>query len=117
MTAVNIADALDDPDLFAPLFPGSSWGAWRAFLVALFGLPMRDDGLLIYRQHTGRTVPPTRPFREVALIIGRRGGKSRVLALVACFLGAFVDYHLFLAAGEQPVIAIIAADRKQAYRE
>ena len=37
---VNILNALSDEALFAPLFRGSTWAAWRAFLAALFGLPM-----------------------------------------------------------------------------
>ncbi|MGC2413645.1 MAG: hypothetical protein WA459_13215 [Stellaceae bacterium] len=69
--------------------------------MALFALPMPDDGLPLYQHHTGRTVPPARPFREAALVIGRRGGKSRSLALVACFLGVFVDYKPYLAPCEQ----------------
>ncbi len=68
----------------------------------------------LYRHHTGRSEPPTAPFKEAALIIGRRGGKSRVLALIAVYLACFVDYSDRLAPGEVGTIAIIAADRKQA---
>jgi hypothetical protein len=109
----SILDALDDPDLFVPLFRGQSWGPWRTFLAALFGLPIEDEALPIFRHHTGRTVAPQRPYREAALIIGRRGGKSRVLALIAVFLAAFRDYTPYLAPGQDPVIAIVASDRKQ----
>jgi hypothetical protein len=111
---ISIVEALDDPDLFAPLFPGASWLVWRGFLAALFGLSLSDEALSLYRHHTGRTTAPMRPFREAALIIGRRGGKSRILALIAVFLGTFVDYRANLAPGEQAVVAIIAADRRQA---
>jgi hypothetical protein len=41
-------------------------------------------------------------------------GKSRILALVACFLACFKDYRPYLAEGEHGVIMIVAADRKQA---
>ena len=57
---------------------------------------------------------PTEPFREAALVVGRRGGKSRVLALVAVFLAAFRDYTPYLGAGEVATIAVIAANRMQA---
>jgi hypothetical protein len=110
----TILDALADKDLFAPLFPGATWSAWHAFLAGLFGLPLADDALALYQHHTGRVAAPVRPFREAAIVCGRRGGKSRVLGLIAAYLGAFVDYRSYLAPGEQPVIAIIAADRKQA---
>ncbi len=111
---MNILAALDDPDLFAPHFKGDTWQAWRAFLAALYGLPMDADTLARYRHHTGRTEPPTRAFTEAALICGRRGGKSRVLALIAVFLATMQDVTPHLAPGERATIAVIAADRKQA---
>src|SRR5512136_2252928 len=98
----TILEALADPALFGPLFPGTSWGAWRAFLSALFALPMDDDDTLgLYQQHTGRSSAPVRPFREAALVIGRRGGKSRTLALIAVYLAAFIDWGPYLAPGER----------------
>ena len=54
------------------------------------------------------------PFKEAALVIGRRGGKSRVLALIAVFLACFRDYTPHLAPGEVATVAVIAADRRQA---
>jgi len=114
LPAMTIADALDDPELFANYFRGDTWRSWRAFLLALFALPMDDDALGLYRHHTGRTEPPAEPFKEASLVVGRRGGKSRVLALIATFLAAFRDYNEFLAPGEVATIGIIAADRKQA---
>lgn len=111
---MTILEALADAALFAPLFRGRSWAASHAFLAALFGLSMSSAQLACYRLHTGRTAPPPQPYREAALVCGRRGGKSRILALVAVFLATFRDYTAFLAPGEVPVLAIIAADRKQA---
>ncbi len=111
---LNIIEALDDPALFAPHFRGHTWQPWRAFLAALFALPMGDDALDLYRAHTGRQAPPAAPFTEAALIVGRRGGKSRVLALIAVFLAVFRDYELHLAPGEVATIAVIAANRQQA---
>jgi phage terminase large subunit-like protein len=64
--------------------------------------------------HTGRSVAPTAPFTEAELVIGRRGGKSRILALIATYLAMFRSYERYLAPGEVVTIAVIAADRKQA---
>ncbi len=111
---MNILSALDDAALFAPHFRGDTWRAWRAFLAALFALDMDSDALATYQAHTGRTEAPLAAFTEAALIVGRRGGKSRVLALIAVFLAAFRDYRPHLAAGETATIAVIAADRRQA---
>jgi hypothetical protein len=107
----TILKAMDHPDVFGAFFRGSSWDAWRAFLAALFGLPMDEAQLELYRRYTGRTVPPDCPSYEAALIIGRRGGKSRILALIAIYLALFRDYADYLAPGEVATIAVISADR------
>lgn len=112
--AINLIDAMDAPELFAPHFRGDSWTAWRAFLKALFAILMDDAELALYRRHTGRQAPPTAAFVEAALIVGRRGGKSRVLALIATYLATFRDYAPHLAPGEMATVAVIASDRKQA---
>jgi phage terminase large subunit-like protein len=111
---MNILEALDDENLFAPYFSGQSWASWRAFLAALFALPMDAAAAAIYRAATGRHNCPALPFNEAALIVGRRGGKSRVLATIAVFLATFRDYAQFLAPGEVATVAVLAANRAQA---
>jgi hypothetical protein len=108
-------DALDDPNLLGAGFPGTAtWAAWRAFLAAVFGLPMTDEQAVLYRRHTGRQALPTQPAREVWCIAGRRAGKSRVAALLAVFGATFRPYASLLAPGEKATVAVIAADRQQA---
>ena len=111
---MNILEALDDENLFAPHFRGPSWASWRAFLAALFALPMGADDAAIYRAATGRHSNPATHFNEAALIVGRRGGKSRALATIAVFLATFRDYAQFLAPGEVATVAVLAANRAQA---
>jgi hypothetical protein len=111
---MNILDAIRDPKVFAPHFRSETWNAWFAFLAALFALPMTDEQLEVYQQHTGRSSPPTAPSHEAWLVIGRRGGKSFILATIAVFLAVFKDWRPFLGPGETGTIMIIAADRKQA---
>jgi hypothetical protein len=48
------------------------------------------------------------------MAVGRRGGKSRIAALIALFLACFRDYREFLAPGEVGTLPVIASDRKQA---
>ncbi|MGY4176776.1 hypothetical protein ACVIHH_002067 [Bradyrhizobium sp. USDA 4518] len=111
----TLLDAIADPNVFARFFPDTeSWIAWRAFIAAAFGLPMSDEEVGLYRQCTGRTDPPTEQARECVLVIGRRGGKSRVLALIAVWLAAFRDYRAYLDEGELGVVQLIAADKEQA---
>jgi hypothetical protein len=85
---------------------------WRAALAAIHGLPMAADELAVYEAHTGRQTPPTTPAREAWFIVGRRGGKSRVAALLTVYAACFTRYAL--AAGERGVAMMIAADRRQA---
>jgi hypothetical protein len=111
---ITILDAMSDPALFGRWFAGRVWHAWRAFLAALFGLPMNDEALALFRSCTNRTVAPRTRAREGWVLAGRRGGKSRVAALVAVFLASFRDYTSILAPGERATVMVIAADRKQA---
>ena len=110
----TIASVMNSPDLFGPHFKGRSWDAWKTFLNALFGLPLAPDQKIIFERHTGRLVSPTIPFKEAALVVGRRGGKSRILAAAAVFLACFRDYSEYLAPGEKATIGILAANRSQA---
>ena len=111
---LTILDAMRDQALFGPWFQGESWAAWKAFLAVLSGLPINKAALKIYRQHTHRTSAPELPAKEAWLVVGRRGGKSIIAALVAVFLACFRDYRGVLAPGERGTIMVIAADRRQA---
>ena len=113
--AVTILDAMGDPNLFGPWFRDpATWRAWRAFLAALFGLPMDDAMAELYRQCTGRSEPPAAPQTEATLVVGRRGGKSFILALIAVYLATFRDWRPHLAPGERGTVMVIATDRRQA---
>ncbi len=54
------------------------------------------------------------PAREAWVVVGRRGGKSRIAALIAVFLACFREYRNALAPGERGVVMLLAADRRQA---
>jgi hypothetical protein len=111
----TIIDACTNEALFAGWFRDpQTWSAWFTFLRALFGLPMSDDDRALFKQCTGRDDPPADGVREAWLVVGRRGGKSLVLALVAVFLACFVDWLPYLAPGERGTVMVIAADRRQA---
>lgn len=111
----SILQAMDDPRLFARHFKDRrSWFAWRVFLSVLFGLPLDCDQLALFRQCTGRSEPDAQGYFEANLVIGRRGGKSFILALIAVYLATFRTWTQYLGPGERATIMIIAADRKQA---
>ena len=81
---------------------------------AIFGLPLTDAELETFRACTGRSSPRPGGYLESTLVIGRRGGKSLVLALIAAYLATFKDWTPFLTPGERGHVIIIAADKKQA---
>jgi hypothetical protein len=108
---MNILDAIADPLLFQPWFRDrDTWSAWRTFLAALFALKIEDEAL--YASCAGGRPLPTRQAREGYLVVGRRGGKSFVCALVAVYLAAFRSYRL--SPGEKGICMLLAADRRQA---
>jgi hypothetical protein len=112
--AISILDAMDDEHLFGQHFTDAdSWKGWCTFLAVLFGLPLDDEQQLLFRQCTGRSEPHD-GYNEAWLVIGRRGGKSFILALIAVYLATFKDWRPYLGPGERGTVMVIAADRAQA---
>lgn len=113
---MTIIDAIHDPALFRGLFKRGldSWQNWLVVLKAIFALELTEDDRARFTALTGRATPPTEPVHECWLVVGRRGGKSFIVALIAVFLACFRDYRSCLGPGETGVIMVIATDRKQA---
>lgn len=109
---MNILDAMREPRLFGPWFAADSWNPWRVLLAAIFGLPLREGGLDLFTECTGRETAPTRQVREGWFIVGRRGGKSIVMAFIAVFCAIYRTYKL--KPGERGVVMLLASDRAQA---
>jgi hypothetical protein len=110
---IDIARALSDKQLLgAALGPISTWGTWIAVLKAAFGLALVPEELAVFHSVAGDRAPPNKRVRELWCVIGRRGGKSRVAAALACFLALFVKYKL--AAGERGMILVLASSVEQA---
>jgi hypothetical protein len=115
MKPIDLLSACRDAKLFRRWFHDPrSWQAWYAFLSALFALPMDDAQLQLYKTCTGRTSPPPLPVQEAWLAVGRRGGKSFILALIAVYLATFRNYQKYLQPGERATVMVIAVDRRQA---
>ena len=112
---LTIIQACQDPDIFGPWFKDKlTWAAWFVFLRVMFALPLDAAGLAIFKACTNRTAPRPGGYLEATLVVGRRGGKSLILALIAAFLSAFYDWSPYLTGGERGTIMIIATDRRQA---
>jgi hypothetical protein len=112
---LTIVQACDDREIFGEWFRDrSTWVAWFAFLKVMFAQPLDAAELDTFQKCTGRSAPSPLGYLEAALVIGRRGGKSLILALIAAFLAAFFDWSPYLTGGERGSIVIVAADRRQA---
>jgi hypothetical protein len=112
---ISIIAACRDPKIFGPWFKDAeSWSNWFTFLRALFGLEMSESDLAAFRKFTGRSAPTQNGYLDATLIVGRRGGKSLVLATIAAYIACFLDWRPFLTGGERAVVLVLAADKKQA---
>lgn len=111
----SILDAMTDEAIFGEWFRDrESWAAWFAFIKTMFGHQLDANELEVFRQCTNRSAPDPNGYLTAALVIGRRGGKSLILALVAAYLATFRDWTPYLTRGETGHIVILAADRRQA---
>ncbi|MCX5884608.1 MAG: hypothetical protein NT096_01625 [Proteobacteria bacterium] len=112
---VNIIEAIQDSNLLGGVFKKlDTWCSWIVALKAIFALPLSEEDLILYQKCTGRQIVPQKPFKEVYFVVGRRGGKSFICAIIAVFLAIFKDFSPYLAPGERGTIMIVAVDRKQA---
>jgi phage terminase large subunit-like protein len=75
-------------------------------------LPLSDAEREVYIKVAGERPLPRRRARELWAIIGRRSGKSRVAAGIACYEALFVPRQL--APGETGTVAVCAASQSQA---
>jgi hypothetical protein len=112
---LNIVDATLDANLLgAAIKDQESFAPWRALLASVFGLPLDQDQLSLFRACTGRTSPPSAQFKSVYICAGRRAGKSVCMALMAVYLAVFKDWRPKLTAGERAIVLLVAGDRQQA---
>jgi hypothetical protein len=112
---LSILETMREPALFSRWFKDpTTWAAWCVFLSALFCLPLEPAQSEVFRQCTGRTAPLAAGHVEAWLTVGRRGGKSIILALIAVYLAVFKSWSDRLVPGERGTVLVIAADRRQA---
>jgi hypothetical protein len=91
----------------------ASWDTWIAVMRGTYGLPLTASQQQIFAQVAGGRAPPTSRVRELWCLVGRRGGKSRTAAALACYEACFVRHDL--AAGETGYVLVLAASKDQAH--
>ncbi len=99
-------------EIIGPAWRTDDWLAWRAFTKTLFGEYLDDEELQVFRKCTGLEGPPRGRQREAWLPVGRRGGKSRILAAIAVHLGCCYDWTRYLSPGEMGHVFIVADQLK-----
>jgi hypothetical protein len=103
----TVIEAMDGP--FRRAFGNlESWARWAVVLKALYGLPLEESEVAVFRELTGRLSPREGGYDEAWLICGRRAGKSRIAALLAAYEATFGT------AKDAPNIFIVAETRAQA---
>jgi hypothetical protein len=111
----TMREALDSPDLFADLLPGPSWAMWRVVLLASQGEALVTvEERAIFKDLTGRDHSSAEPCDDLICVVGRRGGKTRALAVLGAYLAGCIDYSAVQAPGERLKLAVLAATTKQA---
>jgi hypothetical protein len=113
--AIGLAAAMRDPQLLGGPFTSASFWTWHAVAKILSGEVLDDREAALFRQCTGRTRLPSGPAYRMIVLVGRRGGKDRFLSSVAVHRAALTaDWRVIMSAGEQAVVLLLGADRKQA---
>ena len=116
----NIIEAIEDENIFKPFLGDlDSWQGWLTALQVLYGLDMKPtkDKAKLIRLCTGwERKPQFAPegFKTALFLIGRRGGKSRVISIVGAYEATLAGHHEKLAKGERGILPIIAPTKAQA---
>jgi hypothetical protein len=112
---VSLAAAMRDPNLLGRPFLAESFWPWHCVAKILSDEALDDREAALFRSCTGRTKLPAGPIRRLVLLAGRRAGKDRFASAVAVYEAALGgDWQGVMSAGEQAVVLLIGADKKQA---
>jgi hypothetical protein len=110
---VSFRQALTNPQLLGNVLTGRSWQPWHVLLIAAMGESLTTDERELFRQLTQRDREPGVRVEELVGVVGRRGGKSRAISVIATYIAGLCR-HSALVPGERGVLLIIAPDQKQA---
>ncbi|MDT0581436.1 hypothetical protein [Brumicola blandensis] len=107
---ISIIEFMEDQEILGTQFTSETWNNWKALLAGFYGLKTDNK---TFRKLTNRK-PPKTPCDELWMVIGRRGGKSQMAALLAVYEAIFNTHKDKLSKGELATIMVVASDRKQA---
>jgi len=110
----KLEESFDQIALLGNVLAGDSWRPWRVILIAAMGEALDDEERAIFKTLTGRPTEPGERVDEFWAVVGRRGGKSRAIAVLIVFIAVFLDHSAVLVVGERPVVLCLAPNQKQA---
>jgi hypothetical protein len=113
---ITLSRALADQALFGKTFGVPSFWTWRTVAKLIDGIALIEPREIdLAKGCTGRTRLPNKPVRRLVLLAGRRAGKDRFLSACAIWRAALCcDWSKHISAGEQAVVILLGADKKQA---
>jgi hypothetical protein len=109
---IPMREALNDDALLGSVLAGDSWLPWRVMLIAAMGEALNDAERQLFQKLTDREAEPLQIIEEFVAVVGRRGGKSRAMALLAAYIAGLCRHDL--VKGERGVLLCIAPDQRQA---
>lgn len=109
-----ISEAMLDPNLLGASLGTGTWQTWQAVLKAAFAEPLTPDEETIFKAVSGGRSAPLSRVSELWVIAGRRGGKTRMAALISAYLATCVDHSSYLAPGEIGSVLCLAPTQRQA---
>ncbi len=116
---MNIIRTVKDVQLFKPYLELDgklgSWNRWLVVLCLLYGIRVPKKYEALVKQCTGRTIKsmPKEGFKTALLLVGRRGGKSKISGLVAAFESCLSGREKFLSVGEKGLVTVVSPSRFQ----
>jgi hypothetical protein len=113
---ITLSRSLADPALFGGTFGAPSFWTWRTVAKLIDGELLQEPREVeLAKACTGRDQLPTQPVRRLILLAGRRAGKDRFINACALWRAALcADWRKHISAGEQAVVILLGADKKQA---
>jgi len=89
---VALRQALADSQLLGNTLTGDSWLPWRTLLIASMGEELSGAERALFKQLTGREREPGQRVEEFVGVVGRRGGKSRAISVIATYVAALSEH-------------------------
>jgi hypothetical protein len=117
---IKLTEAMTSPKFFGNVYSSPSFWPWRTVAKLIDGIALIEQREVeLFKQCTGRTqllsTTSKGVLRRFAFLCGRRAGKDRFLSGVAVWRAALAaDWRKYLSPGEQAVVLLLGADKKQA---